>query len=188
MRTLIWCLCSSALAAAQESAPAPTFGTTVVIPSGLRGEVYLIRDRSMILPAFERRQLKPEGAIWTTTDQLVIDNDCHHPPAVRAAYVTLGGGIHRIRVPFFQGPRDCVALILAVAGTDRRWRVFSTDDFKPPSNPEEWKFEQKADSVLRVEGDDAPPKVNDLLRALGEKAEASAETGCIAYPVRDCGQ
>jgi hypothetical protein len=98
----------------------------------------------------------------------------------------LSGGIHRIRLPYFQGPRDCVALILAVAGPEGYWRVFSTDEFKPPPNPENWKYDQTSNSALEVEGD-VPPKMDDLLRALGEEADASASAGCVAHPIRDCG-
>lgn len=248
MRDLIWYLCACGLGAAQQQAPlapqappSPTFGTTVVIPSGLRGDIYLIRDKTTVLPAFERRKLKAVGTVWTTTlnipprhwqegfpgvtkrfewfainytgrfwidqpgqyefallsddganlyidDQLVIDNDCQHPPAVRAARVTLSGGVHRIRLPYFQGPRDCVALILAVAGSDGRWRVFSTDEFKPPPNPENWQYNQTGNSVLELLVDDAPPKMEELLRALGEDTEASMSVGCVAYPTRDCGK
>lgn len=240
MRHFIGYLCAWSLGACQQPAPPPTFGTTVVIPSGLRGDIYLIRGKTTVLPAFERRKVKAAGTIWTTTlnipprhwregfpgvtrrfewfainytgrfwidapgrygfallsddganlyidDQLVIDNDCLHPPAVRAARVTLSGGIHRIRLPYFQGPRDCVALILAVAGPDGRWRVFSTDEFKPPPNPENWRYDQTVSSALDVEVDDSPPKMEQLLRALGEAAEASGEAGCVAYPTRDCG-
>jgi hypothetical protein len=244
MRNLIWYLCACSLGVAQQpaqqAAPPPTFGTTVVIPSGLRGDIYLIHENTTVLPTFERRKLKSVGTIWTTTlnipprhwregfpgvtrhiewfainytgrfwidkpgqyefallsddganlyidDQLVIDNDCQHPPAVRAARVTLSGGVHRIRLPYFQGPRDCLALILAVAEADGRWRVFSTDEFKPPSNPETWQYDQTGHAVLALEVDDTPPKMTQLLRALGEDAEASAP-GCIAYPIRDCGK
>ena len=46
---------------------------------------------------------------------------------------------------YFQGPRLQVALILQIAGPivtaeDDVMRVFSTDEFKPPANPEDWKF------------------------------------------------
>ncbi len=240
MRMLWFCACALGLAAAQEPAPVPTFGTTVVIPSGLRGDVYLIRKDAKTLPTFARRKMKPEGTIWTTRlnvpprhwqegfpgvterfewfainytgkfwidepgryefellsddganlyidDQLVIDNDCGHPPAVRAAFVTLSGGIHRIRVPYYQGPRDCVALILAVAGPDGKWRVFSTDEFKPPANPENWKYDKEGSSALDIELDDAPLNVHELLRELGEEKAASGESGCVAYPTRTCG-
>lgn len=52
------CLC----AAAQE--PIYTFGTTVVIPSGLHGLVYHIRHHTTKLPDF--RKLKPVGSIYTS--------------------------------------------------------------------------------------------------------------------------
>jgi hypothetical protein len=136
---------------------------------------------------YEFALLSDDGANLYIDDQLAIDNDCQHPPAVRAARVTLSGGIHRIRLPYFQGPRDCVALILAVSGPDRRWRVFSTDEFKPPPNPEDWKYNQPASPALDLEVGDAPPTMDELLRALGEVAEASRETGCVAYPTRNCG-
>lgn len=46
----------------QESIP--TFGTTVVIPSGLRGQIYFINPGMWWLPDFSR--LKPVGTIYTT--------------------------------------------------------------------------------------------------------------------------
>jgi hypothetical protein len=169
----------------------PTFGTTVVIPSGLRGDVYHIKRDSKKLPNF--RKLKPEGSIYTTSlnvpprdfregfpgvtkrvewfaldysgkfwierpgdyrfsllsddgsrlyidDKQVIDNDGVHYPMERIARVSLEGGIHQIRVAYFQGPRWQVALVLRIAGEAERWRVFSTDEFKPPPNPDDWKF------------------------------------------------
>src|ERR1700729_3489664 len=50
---------------AQEE-PVPVFGTTVVIPSGLRGLVYYIHHNRTELPDFEK--LKPAGAaIYTSS-------------------------------------------------------------------------------------------------------------------------
>jgi hypothetical protein len=45
-----------------------------------------------------------------------------------------------MRVQYFQGPRLQVALVLEIAGAAEELRVFSTDEFKPPANPEDWKF------------------------------------------------
>jgi hypothetical protein len=53
----------TAIAGAQESMA--TFGTTVVIPAGLRGVVYHIRHNTRRLPDFET--LKPRGAIYTSS-------------------------------------------------------------------------------------------------------------------------
>jgi len=50
-------------AAPDESVP--TFGTTVVIPSGLRGEVYHIPKDSQHLPNFAK--LKSRGTIYTAS-------------------------------------------------------------------------------------------------------------------------
>jgi hypothetical protein len=72
-------------------------------------------------------------------DALVVDNDGVHPPAERGGSATLTRGIHRIRVLYFQGPRFQVALVLRVGCPGEEYRVFSTDEFKPPPDYESWK-------------------------------------------------
>ena len=187
---LVFLLLLAGFGSAQD-APVPTFGTTVVIPSGLRGQVYFIRHNSKRLPNFEK--LKPVGTIYTsalnvpqrafsqgfpgvtdrfewfaidytgrfwiehpgsyrfllTSDdgarlyidgELVIDNDGIHPPTDKAGSVELAGGIHRIRVAYFQGIRFQVALVLQVAPPGEPFRIFSTDEFKPPSDPGTWRY------------------------------------------------
>lgn len=62
----------------------------------------------------------------------VINHDGHHPPTSVEGSATLHGGVHRMRVSYFQGPRFHVALILEVAGAGEGWRLFSTDEFRPP--------------------------------------------------------
>jgi hypothetical protein len=82
-----------------------------------------------------------DGSRLDIDDQSVVDNDGVHPVDTKYGTVDLAGGIHKIRVQYFQGPRLQVALILDVAGPDdQALRVFSTDEFKPPANPEDWKF------------------------------------------------
>lgn len=185
----------------EPPATAATFGTTVVIPGGLRGVVYFIPKDTMVLPDFARAPVQRVGEVWTNelnvsprhwrsgfpglTDRFewfaidytghfwisqpgrytfallsddgsrlflddvpVIDNDCQHPPDLRVAAVQLEGGGHRIRVSYFQGPRDCLALVLAVAGPDHRWKVFDLKDFKPPSNPDTWQFPANSSLVV----------------------------------------
>jgi len=183
-----------AWAAAQDE-PTAIFGTTVVIPSGLRGLVYHIHHNGRALPDFEK--LKPAGpAIYTSSlnlppqdfkqgfpgvtkrtewfaidytgrfwikdpgaytfallsddgaklyidDQTVIDNDGLHPPLEKTGMVDLAGGLHRIRVSYFQGPKFQIALVLKVARAGEEPRVFSTDEFKPPPDPGEWRFSGK---------------------------------------------
>ena len=84
-----------------------------------------------------------DGSRLDIDDQTVVDNDGIHPIATHYGSVELAGGIHTIRVQYFQGPRLQVALVLQIAGPDdpeEALRVFSTDEFKPPANPEDWKF------------------------------------------------
>jgi hypothetical protein len=200
MRCLILWL--PVLALAQE--PAAIFGTTVVIPSGLKGEIYHLSDRTETLADLAR--YKAVGAIYTTAlnvppqdfsigfpgiterfewfaidyrgkfwierpglyrfrlvsddgamlyvdGQLVADNDGVHATEVRLGSTRLAGGMHTIRIAYFQGPRETVALSLEVAGPGEQARVFSTEEFKPPSDPDKWKFsgeppEQAADADL----------------------------------------
>jgi hypothetical protein len=173
------------LCLAQEP-PAVTFGTTVVIPSGLHGLVYHIRRNSKKLPDFQR--LKPVGDIYVSSlnvppqdfqegfpgvtkrnewfaidytgrfwiehageynfavtsddgaklyvdEQLVVDNDGEHPPREETGKIDLSEGVHRVRVSYFQGRRFQVALMVKVAPPGEPFRIFSTDDLKPPPNP-----------------------------------------------------
>ena len=81
-----------------------------------------------------------DGSKLFIDDQAVVDNDGIHAVDTKSGSVELGGGIHKIRVQYFQGPRFQVALILEIAAPDQELHVFSTDEFKPPANPEDWKF------------------------------------------------
>jgi hypothetical protein len=77
-----------------------------------------------------------DGSKLWIDDRLAIDNDGIHWAIDAANAVNLTAGIHTIRVAYFQGPREEVALTLKVAGPGQRLHVFSTDEFKPP---EDWK-------------------------------------------------
>jgi len=188
MRSFAWLFLPLVLSAQDQ---VPLFGTTVVIPGGLKGEIYYLPKETQSLRALVR--LTPKGSIYTTslnvppqdftlgfpgvTDrfewfaidysgrfwienpgvyrfrlvsddgamlyvdgQLICDNDGVHSPEVRLGSIRLTGGMHTIRVPYFQGPRTTVALMLEVAGPGEAPRIFSTDEFKPPVNPESWRF------------------------------------------------
>jgi len=176
------------------------FGSTTVLPAGLRGVVYHIRRDTQQLPDFSK--LKPAGTIYTSSlnippqdfkqgfpgvtkrdewfaidytgrfwidkpadydfvltsddgarlyidDQEVIDNDGQHPPVDVSGAVTLDSGIHAIRVSYFQGPRWQVALVLKVARRGEKFRVFSTDEFKPPLHPETWPADPASKQVSK---------------------------------------
>src|SRR5260370_38067883 len=59
----VLCLLIPLLAAAQE--PVAVFGTTVVIPSGLRGDIYFLPQDTQTLADLAR--LHPHGSIYTTS-------------------------------------------------------------------------------------------------------------------------
>jgi PA14 domain len=82
--------------------------------------------------------LSDDGSKLYIDDRLVIDNDGVHWAKPVAASTDLAEGAHSIRVCYFQGPRDEVALVLSVARPGEGFRIFSTRDFRP-SNPEEGK-------------------------------------------------
>jgi hypothetical protein len=79
-----------------------------------------------------------DGARLYIDDQLIADADGVHQAEDRHCSIRLARGIHRIRVSYFQGPRYQVALVLKVAGPGEQLRIFSTEEFKPPPNPENW--------------------------------------------------
>jgi hypothetical protein len=213
----------SAPAATQEDV-VPTFGTTVVVPGGLRGVIYPISPLSRFLPFFQ--SLEPLGVIYTSAlnvtprdyregfpgitdrnewfaidysgrfwiekpglyrfeltsddgsrlyidDDLVLNNDGIHALATQSAALTLAGGIHRIHVPYFQGPGEALALVLRVAGPGEDWRIFSTEEFKPPSNPATWTY---LGQVFRVSSVAGAPGQEVTLEISLDSAAARAPT------------
>ncbi|HTX36837.1 MAG TPA: PA14 domain-containing protein [Bryobacteraceae bacterium] len=82
--------------------------------------------------------LSDDGSKLFIDGHEVIDNDGIHPATTVEGRVKLAVGVHRIRVEYFQGPRDRLALVLGVARPGGTWHVFNTSDFRPP-NPDEGK-------------------------------------------------
>ena len=224
----------------------PTFGTTVVIPSGLKGEIFPLPKGTWVLPDFQN--LEPAGTIWTSSlnvtprrwkagfpgvtkrfewfainytgrfwiekpgpytfdltsddgsklyidDELVIDNDCQHPPLARGGSLSLTGGIHHIRVSYFQGPRDCLALMLAVSGPGEERRVFTTDEFKPPSNTDDWKYGGQSELSQSPNPGAGRLKLRDALKKKRDKEQRATNSdrngrmswGCaVPDPVPQC--
>jgi hypothetical protein len=79
-----------------------------------------------------------DGSRLYIDDRRVIDNDGIHQPETAYGGAKLSFGIHSIRVSYFQGPRYALALMLAVAPPGGPWRIFNTNEFKPPPNPDDW--------------------------------------------------
>jgi hypothetical protein len=83
--------------------------------------------------------LSDDGAKLRIDGILVINNDGIHPAIAASAAATMTRGSHSIAVDYFQGPRFTVALVLAIARPGEPWRLFNTNDFKPPNDPAEWR-------------------------------------------------
>jgi hypothetical protein len=60
------------------------------------------------------RLVSDDGAVVYVDDQKVLDNDGIHSPTEQKAIWRLTQGSHKIRVDYFQGPRDTIALQLWV--------------------------------------------------------------------------
>jgi PA14 domain len=88
-----------------------------------------------------------DGSKLYIDGSLIIDNDGIHSAQVKTESLRLDGGSHGIRVSYFQGPRDKVALVLSVAPPGEAWRVFSTEEFRPPPNPENWDHPDASDTL-----------------------------------------
>jgi hypothetical protein len=83
--------------------------------------------------------ISDDGSKLYLDDKLAIDNDGVHPQQKAFGSVKLKVGVHRIRVSYFQGPRYSLALVLGVLGPDdKEFRVFDTNDFKPPADAPDW--------------------------------------------------
>jgi PA14 domain len=82
-----------------------------------------------------------DGSKLSIDQKVVINNDGIHATEGKETRIKLAGGVHSIRLSYFQGPRYHLSLMLGVRGPgDREFRVFSTDNFKPPTNPADWKY------------------------------------------------
>lgn len=70
-----------------------------------------------------------DGAQLWIDDKRVINNDGVHEVRTEDQPVRLETGMHRIRVPYFQGPVPYVALVLEVKPPGGKKRLFDTTDF-----------------------------------------------------------
>jgi hypothetical protein len=65
LRRLALVLLSLRCLAQEPEAGDAKFGTTVVISSGLRGQIYFLPQNTLVLPKFEK--LEPVGTIYTSS-------------------------------------------------------------------------------------------------------------------------
>jgi hypothetical protein len=77
--------------------------------------------------------LSDDGSKLYIDKKEVIDNDGVHSAQVKTEKVKLKGGLHEIRVSYFQGPRTELALMLGIAEEgDTEFKLFDTRQFLPP--------------------------------------------------------
>lgn len=76
---------------------------------------------------YEFRLISDDGALLFIDGHLIIDNDGQHPPAIKEATIPLAAGPHRLKVSYYQGPRDRIALQLFVTGSDGVQRLLGPE-------------------------------------------------------------
>jgi len=79
--------------------------------------------------SYQWRLHSDDGSKLWIDEQLVVDHDGLHPPTSKSGAVELKSGPHRIRVAYFQGPAQEVALQLFVTPPGLEERVFVVTDF-----------------------------------------------------------
>jgi hypothetical protein len=85
------------------------------------------------------RLLSDDGSRLEINGKLIIDNDGLHPAGAVDGTAEFSRGVHTIRVSYFQGPRQYVALVLRVSRPGRdEWEIFDTSSFSPPPDPALW--------------------------------------------------
>ncbi len=84
--------------------------------------------------------ISDDGSKLYIDGHTVIDNDGIHATRPMRGSRELSGGMHTIRISFFQGSRYALSLLLAVRTPSKKdYRVFNTDEFQPPPNPDDLK-------------------------------------------------
>jgi PA14 domain len=78
-----------------------------------------------------------DGSKLYIDNKRLIDNDGLHAIQTEVGEINLKAGSHRIRISYFQGPRDQVALVLGIRRPgEEEWHIFNTREFLPPRKPE----------------------------------------------------
>lgn len=83
--------------------------------------------------------LSDDGARIEIDGETVVEMDGQHSATAATGSARLTRGVHRLRVSYFQGPGDTVALVVAVAKPDAPWKILDLRDFLPPADPGLWR-------------------------------------------------
>jgi len=87
------------------------------------GKFYISKDGTYTFSL-----LSDDGAKLIIDGKVVIDNDGIHPPVEKTGSIYLKEGIHTIEIPYFQGPRWQVALVLYLVKNGKK-EIFDMKDF-----------------------------------------------------------
>ena len=87
------------------------------------------------LGKYRFRLTSDDGSRLYVDGRLVIDNDGVHSATEMGGSVALEAGKHHIRVSYFQGPRDAIALVLEIGVPGEEMHVFDLRDFREPGKP-----------------------------------------------------
>jgi hypothetical protein len=78
------------------------------------------------------RLTSDDGSKLYIDGRLIVDDDGVHPATEMGGSAVLEAGKHHMRVSYFQGPRDALALVLEAAAPGEELHVFDLRDFRPP--------------------------------------------------------
>ncbi|MGA2040038.1 MAG: PA14 domain-containing protein [Bryobacteraceae bacterium] len=73
-----------------------------------------------------------DGSILFIDERRVVDNDGVHSTTYASGRTELTEGMHHLRVAYYQGPRDEVALTLKVSPPKGDWKLFDIRDYRLP--------------------------------------------------------
>ncbi|MEI8026680.1 MAG: PA14 domain-containing protein [Pseudomonadota bacterium] len=81
--------------------------------------------------SYKFRVLSDDGSILTIDNQVVIDHDGQHSPSSKDGTVQLTQGIHELKVVYFQGPANQIALQLFWTPPGSAEEIVPTSAFRP---------------------------------------------------------
>jgi hypothetical protein len=73
-----------------------------------------------------------DGSLLFIDGRRIVNNDGIHSDQRASGHADLTKGPHRMRVPYYQGPRDGVALVLTVHPPHGKWKLFDIRDYRLP--------------------------------------------------------
>lgn len=81
--------------------------------------------------SYKFRILSDDGSILTIDNQVVINHDGQHPPSSKDGTVQLTQGMHELKVVYFQGPANQIALQLFWTPPGAPEEIVPTSAFRP---------------------------------------------------------